>query len=358
LKPINQKKKEFIMKSLCKMLRVLGICFLAGITWVALGNERGEPKTKTEIKTIVTKPEGEPSETEVAIEATADDAGSEVSRKDWPFLGIATMEASDALGAQLGLRNGAGLVVTYVAPDSPAAKADLQKHDVLTRLGEQWLVHPAQLRKLIHAHKQAEVVELSFYRAGKEQTASVTLGSMPAKSQMLGDLPVIEERRETFEKRPDEANIDRVIHESLRHLNNDRKGLHNEVHRSIEEVREAIKEAFRDVTNVASTIDPVQRIIRELRQSGVQVDKKATVTVRSAGKGVKSIVKADESGTIVLVQNPKIHLTAHDKQGRLMFDGEVETREQQSKVSPELWQRVEPLVNKMGEGLEESPKSE
>jgi len=345
------------MKLSCEIWRVFGIGLLASMTCAALGNEREEPNTKTEIKTIVTKVEGEPSETEVAIEATADDAGNEVSRKDWPFMGIATMEASEALGAQLGLRNGAGLVVTYVAPDSPAGKAGLQKHDVLTRLGEQWLVHPAQLRKLIHAHKQGEVIEFSFYRAGKEQTTSVTLGPMPAKSKVLGDLPAIEER-ETFEKSPDEGNIDRVIHQSLIHLNNDRKGLHKEVHRSMEEVREAIKEAFRDVTSVASNLDPVQRIIRELRQSGVQVDKKATVTVRSAGKGVKSIVKADESGTIVLVQNPKIHLTAHDKQGRLVFDGEVETREQQSKVSPDLWERVEPLVNKLGEDLAASPKSE
>ena len=264
------------------------------------------------------------------------------------------MEGSETLGAQLGLRNGAGLVVTYVAPDSPAAKAGLQKHDVLARLGEQWLVHPSQLRKLIHAQKQGEVIELSFYRAGKEQSTSVTLGPMPAKSRILGDLPAIEERRETLN--PDEGNIDRVIHDSLRHLNNDCMGLHKEVHRSMEEVREAIKQAFRDVTNVASTLDPVQRIIRELRQSGVQVDKKATVTVRSAGKGVKSIVKTDESGTIVLVQNPTIHLTAHDKQGHLMFDGEVETPEQRSKVSPDLWERVEPLVNKIGEDLAENPK--
>jgi hypothetical protein len=281
-----------------------------------------------------------------------------VSRKDWPYLGIATVEASDTLSTQLGLRSGTGLVVTYVAPDSPAAKADLQKHDVLARLGEQWLVHPAQLRKLIRSYKQGEPVNLSFYRGGKEQTVSVTLGSMPAQSQKAGDLGEVEERVEKFDESPEEKNIDRALHESLRHLNNDRRAIHKEVHRSMEEVREAIKQAFRDVTNVASTLDPVQRIIREIRQSGVKVDKNATVTVRSAGKGVKSVVKADDLGTIVLVQNPKMRLTAHDKEGHLLFDGEVETPEQRNRVSPELWDRVEPLLSKMGEENMENPKSE
>ena len=320
-------------------------------------NEPREPSSDTEIKTIVKKGGNAPSETEVFIEASAEESAEAVPRKDWPYLGIATVEASDTLSAQLGLRSGTGLVVTYITPDSPAAMAGLQKHDVLARLGEQWLVHRAQLRKLIRSYKQGDKVDLSFYRAGKEQAVPVILGSMPAQSQKFGDAPEVEERVEKFDENPEEHNIDRALHESLRHLNNDRRAIHKEVHRSMEEVREAIKQAFRDVTNVAYTLDPVQRIIKEIRQSGVKVDKNATVTVRSAGKGVKSVVKADDSGTIVLVQNPKMRLTAHDKEGHLLFDGEVETAEQRNQVSPELWDRVEPLLNKMG-GDNESPKSE
>src|SRR5678809_483964 len=94
-----------------------------------LSNEPREPSSDSEIKTIVRKSEGGPAETEVFIEASADDSVEAVSRKDWPYLGIATVEASEALSAQLGVRSGTGLVVTYVAPDSPAAKAGLQKHD-------------------------------------------------------------------------------------------------------------------------------------------------------------------------------------------------------------------------------------
>ncbi len=173
--------------------KLLCISLLSFVSY-ALANEREEPNATTE-SNIITRENDAPSETEVAIEATADDASNEVVRKDWSYLGIATSEASEALAAQLGLRNGAGLVVTYVGPDSPAAKGGLQKNDVLVRLGEQWLVHPAQLRKLIHSHKQGEVIELTFYRAGKEQTGSVTLGQIPPpKIRVLGDLPPSETR--------------------------------------------------------------------------------------------------------------------------------------------------------------------
>jgi hypothetical protein len=342
------------MQSSVYIFKIIPSCVLIALSSAALANERAERSAKAE--TIITKTDDAPSETEVSIEATADDSGDEIARKDRPYLGIATMEASESLVAQLGLKDGAGLVITYVAPDSPAGKAGLQKHDVVVRLGEQWLVHPAQLRKLIYVHKQGEVIELSFYRAGKEQTTSVTLEQMPARTQFPGNSPVIEERMETFEKSSKDHNLDHVLHESLRHLNDDRHGLHKEIHRSMEEVREAIKEALRDVTNVASNFDPVLRILRELKQSGVQVNKTATVTVRSGGQGVKSVVKADDSGTIILVQNPKLHLTAHDKEGRLLFDGEVENPDQRAKVSPELWERVQPLINKMGEELPEIRK--
>ena len=56
------------------------------------------------------------------------------------WLGLGVEEASEALAAQLDLKDGEGLVVTFVASESPAAKAGFQKNDVLTRLDDQLLV--------------------------------------------------------------------------------------------------------------------------------------------------------------------------------------------------------------------------
>jgi hypothetical protein len=70
------------------------------------------------------------------------------------------------------------------------------------------------------------------------------------------------------------------------------------------------------------------------------------------------VVKADESGTIVLVCNPKPHFTAHDKDGKLVFDGEIDTSEQRAKVPPELWEKVEPLLDKVAPQAEEEPETD
>jgi hypothetical protein len=63
-------------------------------------------------------------------------------------------------------------------------------------------------------------------------------------------------------------------------------------------------------------------------------------------------VKTDETGTIILVGPPNLRLTARDKDGKVLFDGEIETAEQRAKVPSEVWERVEPLIEK--EGLEKT----
>jgi len=87
------------------------------------------------------------------------------------------------------------------------------------------------------------------------------------------------------------------------------------------------------------------------------VDNDATVTVRSTGQSVKSFVKADDSGTLVLVCNPKPHLTAHDKDGKLLFDGEIDTAEQRAKVPPEVLKKAEPLLEQVGAKAAEEPEA-
>jgi hypothetical protein len=67
------------------------------------------------------------------------------------------------------------------------------------------------------------------------------------------------------------------------------------------------------------------------------------------------MVKADESGTYVIVSNPKPRLTAHDKEGKLLFDGEIDTPEQREKVPPEVWEKVEPMLDKLAPKAEDEP---
>jgi hypothetical protein len=65
------------------------------------------------------------------------------------------------------------------------------------------------------------------------------------------------------------------------------------------------------------------------------------------------MVRADETGTIVLVKNPKLRLTAHDQDGKMLFDGEVETKEQREKIPADLLKKVEPMIEKFSSGDDE-----
>ena len=103
------------------------------------------------------------------------------------FLGIATVPVNPVLTDQLGLANGAGLVVTMVAPDSPATNV-LKQHDVVVKLDDQLLIEQRQLAVLIRNHKEGDEVTLTFIRGGKETTAKVKLAKHEVpKLAMLGD---------------------------------------------------------------------------------------------------------------------------------------------------------------------------
>ncbi len=90
------------------------------------------------------------------------------------FLGVATSPAGATLADQLGLPKDAGLVVTVVSSDSPAAAA-LKRHDVLVKLDDQLLIEQRQLSVLIRNHKEGDEVTLTYIRGGKQDTAKVKL---------------------------------------------------------------------------------------------------------------------------------------------------------------------------------------
>ena len=80
------------------------------------------------------------------------------------------------------------------------------------------------------------------------------------------------------------------------------------------------------------------------------------MTVTKDGAVVKTIVKSDEAGVIVIVASPKKHLTAHGKDGQLLFDGEIESQEGQRKVPSELWDKVKPLLQEIKPTEDADPK--
>jgi membrane-associated protease RseP (regulator of RpoE activity) len=269
-----------------------------------------------------------------------------VGRKEMTWLGVAVEEALEVVTSQLGLEPGVGLVVAYVTTNSPAAKAGIEKNDVLVELAGQSLVHPAQFRKLIQVRKEGDVVKLVFYRGGKKQSVSAPLGKTNVGFGLLdGERPA----PGSFPELPKlQQQLQQTQRELMGRWRVNEKDISDEIRRSMDAARRSYEDAMRQMTNV--NLEPVRKALESLKQSKFMLDSNAVFTLRSSGTAAKSIVKADEAGTIVIVANPKLHMTAHDKDGKLLFDGEIETEEQRTKVPADLWKKTQPLIDKVNSG--------
>ena len=292
----------------------------------------------------------------IRIQSVEPGRGKEPAR-EVTWLGLSTEDISEALTAQLGLKPGQGLVVVFVAPDSPAAKAGIQKYDVIEELGDQTLVDPGQLRKLIQMQKEGDTIKLTLHRGGKKQTVSATLVKRTESVAMLSAGQTMELSALAGanggnwvfgnQKAP---RADSVVNRQI---------VDTEVQRDMEQARTAIQEALRQSSQATTRMGrPMPPMLPQAPAFPTMVDvgNNATVTVKQDGASVKTIVKSDDTGVMVLVASPRKHLTAHDKDGKLLFDGDIETPEQQKKIPAELKKKIEPLLEQIKPETDEQPE--
>ncbi len=95
-----------------------------------------------------------------------------------PWLGVITSPVPPVLQSQLGLAEGTGLVIDYIAPNAPA-KDVLKIHDIICKFDDQNIGDSNQFRELVQAKKPGTEVSLLIRRAGKEQTVKVKLALRP-----------------------------------------------------------------------------------------------------------------------------------------------------------------------------------
>lgn len=252
------------------------------------------------------------------------------------FLGVETSPVPSVVSEQLGLAKGFGLVVDYVVPDGPAAAAGVQQNDILKMLNDQILMEPSQLRKLLQNFSEGTNVTLTVLRKGQEQKITVKLAKkeVPQRHGMgghmghdwnfdLGDMDMGD-----FGERM------RDMKEQLRdQLGNAREVVRDAVNRAREEAQRARDEARR-ATEQVKINDQVK----------ILSDKNGGLRTTKIDLGKAQIVFSDEKGELKLdkVDGKKL-LTAKDPQGKLLFSGPVETKEELDKMPAEVRERYDKL---------------
>jgi putative serine protease PepD len=84
------------------------------------------------------------------------------------------------LGVSIGIStSGKGALIAKATPGGPAANAGIQAGDVIESVNGKAIADSTDLAVTVNTEKVGEKVEVKYTRGGKEQTASVTVGTRP-----------------------------------------------------------------------------------------------------------------------------------------------------------------------------------
>src|SRR5436309_14317209 len=245
------------------------------------------------------------------------------------YLGVETSQVADVVSEQLGLAKGLGLVVEYVEPNSPAASAGIQQNDIIKMLNDQILIEPSQLRKLLQTFSEGTEVTLTILRKGKEQkiTAQLAKKEVPQRHSMIpgGNL----DWHWDFDETGDLGEQMQELKEQLREqLGDAQRGV---IRGAVMKAHEAAKRAREDARRAAREIRILSKDNGALRATRIDL-------------GKAQIVFSDDKGEMKLENaDGKKLLMVRDPQGKLLFSGPVETKEDIDKLPADVRERYERL---------------
>jgi len=269
------------------------------------------------------------------------------------FLGVETSEVPRVVSEQLGLAKGFGLVVDYVVPDGPAAAAGVQQSDILKMLNDQILVQPDQLAKLIRSYPEGTNVVLTILRKGAESKITVKLAKkeVSSRNNFFGPDPGKDKHRHDkdfgmMDFDFGDMNFDFSAMENLGPQMRDvvRDARREALRASAEARREALRESGEARREALRAAEEARRAARKIHvfSSDNGAMKSTTIDMAKA-----QIVCNDPHGEMKIeTVNGKKILTAKDPQGRLLFSGPIDSKEELDKVPAEVRQRYDKLEQK------------
>jgi hypothetical protein len=244
------------------------------------------------------------------------------------FLGVETSQVPTVVSEQLGLSKGLGLVVEYVVPDSPAAAAGIQQNDILKMLNDQILIEPSQLRKLLQTFSDGADVTLTILRKGQEQKVTVKLTKKERPQRHSWTPGDKHEGHWDFDDTGDFGEQMQGLKEQLQEQLGAQRGM---IRGAVMKAHEAARRAREDARRAAHEIRILSQDHGALKATRIDL-------------GNAQIVFSDDKGEMKVenVDGKKL-LTAKDPQGKLLFSGPVETKEDRDKMPADVRERYEKL---------------
>ena len=140
------------------------------------------------VNTAIASPSGGSVGLAFAIPAETVQAVVEQLRSDGTvargYLGVQVQPVTQDIADGLGLAKPKGALVDHAEDGTPAAKAGLKSGDVIESVDGKGVNDARELSRKIAGLKPGAKVEIAYLRGGKSDTATVTLGSLPADAKV------------------------------------------------------------------------------------------------------------------------------------------------------------------------------
>ncbi len=103
------------------------------------------------------------------------------------WLGVSIQPLTPELSKELGVKSDKGALIADVVEDGPAARAGLQRGDVVTKIDGKDITDVSALKNIVASIPPGRAVKVEYLRGGETKTAAVTIAEMTGQQQkMLG----------------------------------------------------------------------------------------------------------------------------------------------------------------------------
>jgi len=109
------------------------------------------------------------------------------SRLGGGYIGVRLLEMTPELRAHYGAPRDAGVLVSEVEADSPAARAGIQVGDIITAAGGERIESPRELSREVRSKKGGETLEVELSRGRSAKRLTVTVEERRRSGRDLSD---------------------------------------------------------------------------------------------------------------------------------------------------------------------------